>query len=177
MMSDRASKSLRWLAVAAVTAGVSACGPGTDELQSYIDQVKARPGGRIEPLPEIRPAPSFVYEAGSRRSPFLPDTPQQRVSNDPNAVQGPDPNRPREFLEQFPLDTLRMVGTLRGQTGSFGLVQTADGLVHRVAVGNHLGQNYGRISAISESEIRLVEVIPDGLGSFIERSAGIGLSN
>lgn len=176
-MSDRAHKNLRWLAVAAVVAGISACGRGTDELQAYIDEVKARPGGRIEPLPEIRPAPSFVYEAGNRRSPFMPDTPQQRVSNDPNAVQGPDPNRPREFLEQFPLDTLRMVGTLRGRTGSFGLVQTADGLVHRVAVGNHLGQNYGRISAISESGIQLVEVIPDGLGGFIERPAGIGLSN
>jgi type IV pilus assembly protein PilP len=176
-MSDRAQKNLRWLAVVVVAAGISACGRGTDELQTYIDEVKARPGGRIEPLPEIRPAPSFVYEAGNRRSPFMPDTPQQRVSNDPNAVQGPDPNRPREFLEQFPLDTLRMVGTLRGRTGSFGLVQTADGLVHRVAVGNHLGQNYGRISAISESGIQLVEVIPDGLGGFIERPAGIGLSN
>ena len=176
-MSHRAHKSLRWLAVAAVAAGVSACGSGADELQAYIDEVKARPGGRIEPLPEIRPAPSFVYEAGNRRSPFMPDTPQQRVSNDPNAVQGPDPNRPREFLEQFPLDTLSMVGTLRGRTGSFGLVQTADGLVHRVTVGNHLGQNYGRISAISESGIQLVEVIPDGLGGFIERPAGIGLSN
>ncbi len=160
-----------------LVAGLTACGPGTDDLQAYIDQVMLRPGGRIDPLPEIRPAPSFVYEAGNRRSPFVPDTPQQLASTDPNAVRGPDPNRPREYLEQFSLDTMRMVGTLSGQQGSFGLVQTSDGLVHSVTVGNHLGQNYGRITAISDSEIQLVEIIPDGLGGFLERPAGIGLSD
>jgi type IV pilus assembly protein PilP len=168
---------MRWLAVAALAAAVSGCGPDLDELQSYIDEVKAKPGGRIEPLPEIQPAPSFVYEAGNRRSPFAPDTPQQRASNNPNAVEGPDPNRPREFLEQFPLDTLRMVGTLSGTNGTFGLVQDSGGLVHRVRVGEHMGQNYGRIAAITQSEIQLVEIISDGLGGFLERPAGIGLSD
>ena len=104
----------------------------------------------------------------------MPDAPQRRVSNDPNAVDGPDRNRPREFLEQFPLDTLRMVGTLADRRASFGLVQTTDGLVHRVAVGNHMGQNYGRIVAISDSEIQLVEIISDGLGGYLERPAAIG---
>jgi type IV pilus assembly protein PilP len=101
----------------------------------------------------------------------------RRSSADPNAVQGPDPNRPRETLESFPLDTLRMVGTLSGPTGAFGLVQSSDGLVHRVSVGNHMGQNYGRITAINDSEIQLVEIIPDGLGGFLERPAGVGLSD
>ena len=176
-MQHRLYIRMRWLAAAALAASVSACGSDMGELQRYVDEVKARPGGRIEPLPEVRPAPSFAYEADDRRSPFMPDLPQQRVTNDPNAVEGPDPNRPREFLEQFSLDTLRMVGTLRGQSGTFGLVQTADGLVHRVSVGNHLGQNYGRIATISESEIQLVEIISDGLGGYIERPAGIGLSD
>lgn len=176
-MKHRHHMGTRSLAAAALAASLSACGPDTGELQRYIDEVKARPGGRIEPLPEIRPAPSFVYEAGDRRSPFVPDLPQQRARTDPNAVDVPDPNRPREFLEQFPLDTLSMVGTLRGQSGTYGLVQTSDGLVHRVSVGNHLGQNYGRIAAITESEIQLVEIISDGLGGYIERPAGIGLSD
>jgi type IV pilus assembly protein PilP len=166
-----------WLCIGALSAALSACGGDTRDLQAYIDEVKTRPGGRIDPLPEIRPAPSFAYDAGGRRSPFVPDTPQERVSTDPNAVRGPDPSRPREFLEQFPLDTLRMVGTLSGLSGAYGLVQTSDGLVHRVAVGNHLGQNYGRITAITESEIELVEIIPDGLGGFLERPAGVGLSD
>jgi type IV pilus assembly protein PilP len=176
-MQHRPHKSVHWLAVAALAAAVSACGRSASELQAYIDEVKARPGGRIEPLPEIQPAPVFVYEAGDRRSPFLPDTPQQRASSDPNAVEGPDPNRPRETLEQFPLDTLRMVGTLRGQRGTFALVQDSTGLVWRVTVGNHMGQNYGRIETITDAEIQLVEIISDGLGGYIERPASVGLSD
>jgi len=177
MMLAHARKASRAIAAIVLLSTLAACGPGTRDLQAYIDEVKARPGGRIDPLPEIRPAPTFVYDAANRRSPFVPDTPQQRVSSDPNAVRGPDPNRPREFLEQFPLDTLRMVGTLSGTSGSFGLVQSSDGLVHRVTVGNHMGQNYGRITAIGDSEIELVEIIPDGLGGFLERPAGVGLSD
>ena len=113
----------------------------------------------------------------------MPDTPQARVRNDPNAVQGPDPNRAREFLEQFPLDTLRMVGTMNSQvsgtmvSGTYGLVQTSDGLIHRVTVGNHLGQNYGRIMNITESEIQLVEIIADGIGGYLERPAAVALSD
>jgi type IV pilus assembly protein PilP len=176
-MATRSVLSARWIAAVIVTAGLSACGGADDDLRAYIDTVKARPGGRIEPLPPVEPAPTFAYEAGVRRSPFMPDAPQRRVSNDPNSVDGPDRNRPREFLEQFSLDTLRMVGTLSRANASYGLVQTRDGLVHRVTVGNHMGQNYGRITAISDSEIQLVEIISDGLGGFLERPAAIGLSD
>jgi type IV pilus assembly protein PilP len=89
----------------------------------------------------------------------------------------PDVSRPREFLEQFSLDTLAMVGTLRLKGRTYGLVQTRDGLVHRVLPGNHLGQNDGRITAIAENEISLVEIIPDGMGGFIERPAALALSD
>jgi len=122
-------------------------------------------------------ATSHSTHIGTRRSPFQPDAPQRRLSNDPNAVEGPDRNRPREFLEQFPLDTLRMVGTLADRRASFGLVQTNDGLVHRITVGNHMGQNYGRVVSISDSEIQLVEIISDGLGGYLERPAAIGLTD
>jgi type IV pilus assembly protein PilP len=107
----------------------------------------------------------------------MPEEPLRRRSNDPNAVEGPDQNRPREPLESFPLDTLRMVGTLADRRASFGLVQTTDGLVHRVRVGEHMGQNYGRIVAISDSQIQLVEIISNGLGGYLERPAAIGLSD
>jgi type IV pilus assembly protein PilP len=176
-METRSVLSARWIAAAIIAASLSACGGANSDLRAYIDEVKTRPGGRIEPLPPVEPAPSFVYEPGVRRSPFMPDAPQRRVSNDPNSVEGPDRDRPREFLEQFPLDTLRMVGTLADRRASFGLVQTTDGLVHRVTVGNHMGQNYGRITAISDSEIQLVEIISDGLGGYLERPAAIGLSD
>ena len=178
-MLTRTAILTRLLAAAAAAATLSACGGGQDDLRAYIDEVKARPSGRIEPLPQVKPAPTFVYAASGRRSPFMPDTPQQRASGDPNAIQGPDPNRPREFLEQFPLDTLAMVGTLASpsRNSNFGLVQTSDGLIHRVAVGNHMGQNYGRVMTITDSEIQLVEIISDGLGGFLERPAAVGLAD
>ena len=174
---DTRSVISRWVAAGVVAAALSACGGPDDDLRSYIDEVKARPGGRIEPLEPYQPAPTFVYEPGTRRSPFMPDAPQRRLSNDPNAVEGPDRNRPREHLENFPLDTLRMVGTLADRRASFALVQTNDGLVHRVRVGEHMGQNFGRVVSISESEIQLVEIISDGLGGYLERPAAIGLTD
>jgi type IV pilus assembly protein PilP len=177
MMLTRTAAFSRLLAATVLVAALSACGRGTDDLRAYIDEVKARPGGRIDPLPQLQPTANFAYEPASRRSPFVPDTPQRRVSDDPNSVVGPDRDRPREFLEQFPLDTLEMVGTLADRRASFGLVQTADGLVHRVTVGNHMGQNYGRIVAITDSEIQLVEIISDGLGGYLERPAAIGLTD
>jgi type IV pilus assembly protein PilP len=177
MMLGRKAIFTHTFAATAVVLALSACGRANDDLRSYIDDVKTRPGGRIEPLPPVHPAPTFVYEAGERRSPFVPDTPQRRVSDNPNAVSGPDPNRPREFLEQFPLDTMHMVGTLADRRASFGLVKTADGLVHRVTVGNHLGQNYGRVIKITDSEIQLVEIIPDGIGGYLERPAKIALAS
>ena len=173
----RSALSTRWIALGLVAAGLSACGGANNDLRAYIDEVKARPGGRIDPLPPVEPAPTFVYEPGTRRSPFMPPEPQRRVSNDPNAVDGPDRNRPREHLENFPLDTLRMVGTLADRRASFGLVQSNDGLVHRVRVGDHMGQNFGRIVEISDSEIKLMEVISDGLGGYLERPAAIGLAD
>jgi type IV pilus assembly protein PilP len=176
-MKIRSTTLWRPVAIVAATIFLGACSADMDDLRAYIDEVKARPGGIIAPLPQVVPAPSFAYEPGQRRSPFMPETPQTRASNDPDAIQGPDPNRPREFLEQFPLDTLRMVGTMAGVDGAFGLVQTADGLIYRVAIGHHLGQNYGRVTSISEAEIELVEIISDGIGGYLERPAAIGLSD
>jgi type IV pilus assembly protein PilP len=180
MISKRQiSSARRFSLLLAAVVGLSACGGEMDDLRAYIDEVKARPGGRIEPLPQIRPTPTFVYTAdeSGTRSPFAPDTPQARVSNNPDAIRGPDPNRPREFLEQFPLDTLRMVGTLEVRGSAFGLVQTSDGLIHRVSEGNHLGQNYGRITTITDSEIQLVEIISDGIGGYLERPAAVALTD
>ena len=158
--------------------GLSACGGDMDDLDQYINEIKSRPGGRIEPLPEVKPYESFAYVADAEgvRSPFVPDTPQVAAAG-PTGGVGPDPDRSPEFLEGFPLDTLRMVGTLYIGETMYGLVQTSDGLIHRVVPGNYLGQNDGRISDISESEIELVEIISDGIGGYIERDAAISLSD
>ncbi len=174
----RASTTVTKILVLAVAmTGLAACGGDMDELDAYINQIKARPGGRIEPLPEITPYEIFTYIADAEgiRSPFVPDTAQSALSG--NSGTRPDPDRSREFLEGFPLDTLAMVGTLNIADTQYGLVQTADGLIHRVVEGNYLGQNDGRITAISESEITLVEIISDGIGGYIERDAAVGLED
>ena len=88
----------------------------------------------------------------------------------------PDAKRSREFLEQFSLDTLKMVGTLRLGGSMYGLVQTKDGLVHRVALGEHLGQSEGKITDITPSKISLIEIVPDSLGGYMERPAALALN-
>ncbi len=171
------ASSLKLGLVLTLSLGLTACGGDMDDLDSYINEIKARPGGRIEPLPEITPYETFTYvvDAQGLRSPFVPDTPQTAGS----AAGGvrPDSDRSREYLEGFPLDTLSMVGTLNIGETVYGLVQTADGLIHRVVPGNYMGQNDGRITDISDAEIALVEIISDGIGGYIERDAAVGLSD
>lgn len=175
--SPTIGQMLRYGLVLLATVGLTACGSDMGDLDQYINETKARPGGRIEPLPEITPYEVFTYMADKQglRSPFVPDTPQATGAAAGGAR--PDPDRSREYLESFPLDTLGMVGTLHIGETLYGLVQTSDGLIHRVVPGNYMGQNDGRITTISESEITLVEIISDGIGGYIERDAAISLSD
>ena len=163
----------RIVLVTVVLATMAACSSDLDDLQARITEVKSRPGGRIEPLPEVKPYETFSYEATKLRSPFIQGMPAAAMA--PGSVR-PDFNRPREFLDQFSLDPLRMVGTLRLQGRTYGLIQTQDGLVHRVLPGNRVGQSDGKITAIEEGKISLIEIVTDGVGGFIERPAAIALS-
>jgi type IV pilus assembly protein PilP len=157
----------------ALLAGLTACSSADAELGRFIDDTKKEPGGRVEPLPEVKPYETFIYAATSMRSPFQPGSP----GGGPGAPGvRPDQKRNREFLEQFPLDTLQMVGTLKLGGQNYALVQTKDKLVHRVVVGNHLGQADGKITDITSSKISLIEIVPDGLGGYIERPAALGLT-
>lgn len=161
------------LGAVAVLGTVAGCSSDKEELEQWIAQTKARQGTRIEELPEVKPYESFSYSALNLRSPFVPGAPAASVAG---GVR-PDARRNREFLEQFSLDTLTMVGTLRLDGRSFGLVQTKDGLVHRVLPGQYMGQNDGKIVSINDSKITLVEIVPDGMGGYMERPAAIGLSD
>jgi len=157
------------LACAGVVA-LAGCSSADSDLQQFIRQTQQQPGGHVEPLPEVKPYETFVYDDQNLRSPFVPS---QEASF--NSVR-PDSKRPREFLEQFSLDTLKMVGSIRIAGAMYGLVQTKDGIVHRVTVGNYMGQNDGRITDISPSKIDLTEIVPDGLGGYMKRPAAVGLS-
>ncbi len=167
---------LRPLAVALAALGyvlLAGCSSADDELNRFVEETKHEPGGRVEPLPEIKPYETYVYADSEMRSPFMPSAPGAGAGL---AGVRPDQKRNREFLEQFSLDTLRMVGTLRLGGSMYGLVQTKDGLVHRVAVGEHMGQAEGKISEISPSKISLVEIVPDSLGGYMERPAALALN-
>ena len=156
-----------------VASALSGCSSKDDELDQFIADTKKEPGGRVEPLPELKPYESYAYESASLRSPFMPGG---SGSSSAGALR-PDSRRNREFLEQFSLDTLRMVGTLRMSDRTYGLIKTKDGLVHRVLSGNYLGTNDGRVTEISPSKISVVEIVPDGLGGYMERTASLALNN
>ena len=161
------------LLLASLPVGLTACSSADDELSRFIEDTRKEPGGRVEPIPEVRPYETFVYAAAEMRSPFLPGG---RGAGAGMAGLRPDSKRNREFLEQFSLDTLKMVGTLKLGGRMYGLVQTKDGLVHRVSDGNFMGQADGKITEISPAKITLTEIVPDGLGGYMERPAALGLN-
>jgi type IV pilus assembly protein PilP len=153
-------------------AALSGCSSKDADLEQFINETKKEPGGRVEPLPELKPYESYSYESAAVRSPFMPGGSGASSA----AALRPDSRRNREFLEQFSLDTLRMVGTLRLADRTYGLVKTKDGLVHRVLPGNYMGQADGRVTEITPSKISVVEIVPDGLGGYMERPASLALN-
>jgi type IV pilus assembly protein PilP len=161
--------------ICAVLAGMTlaGCSGGQSDLQKWIADTKKKPGGRIAALPEVKPYETYVYSAAKLRSPFQP----QGTSGANGQNLRPSSRRNREFLEGFSLDTLRMVGTFKVGSSFYGLVQSKDGLVHKVQPGNYLGQNDGKVTEITGGKISLVEIIPDGLGGYIERPASLALSD
>lgn len=168
------SKHLRILATGALAlTWLSGCSTEMDKLESQVAEIKSRPGERIEPLPEIKAYESFTYNASTIRSPFVPSAPAR--SDAASAVR-PDAKRTRQFLEQFPLDTMQMVGTLQLQGNNYALVQGKDGLVHRVLPGTYMGQNDGKVVSITPTRISIIELVPDGLGGYIERPAALALN-
>lgn len=159
----------------------SACQRGTGDLQQWVAQTLRTPAGDIEPIPPIMPAEVVTYDAFDLRDPF-----QQRVSSaevDPEfstASEGgirPDPNRRREFLEGFPLDTLDMVGTLTLDGVEYALIRDNERVVHRVAEGNYMGMNHGRVLQVYPDRVELIELSQDARGTWSERRAQVAMED
>ena len=129
--------------------GLAGCSGGQSDLQKWIEATKKKPGGRIQALPEVKPYETYVYNAQKMRSPFQP----QGAGGSGQASLRPSSRRNREFLEGFSLDTLKMVGTFKVGSSFYGLVQSKDGLVHKVQPGNYLGQNDGKVTEITGGKI------------------------
>jgi len=159
------------LCLSLVTLG--SCSQDISDLQTFIAQTKSAHVGSVKPLPQFKPYESFSYSATELRDPFVATVDLEEDSATKTSLLNPDSTRPRQPLEVFPLDTLSMVGTLEQDSQQWGLIKDPQNIVHRVQVGNYMGQSEGRIIEISESGIHLVEIVPDGIGGYIERDASI----
>jgi len=174
------SVSLPWLLVlaAAVVLALSGCQRDTVDLQQYIQEVKARPGGDIEPMPTVDPHEPYLYP-GHERSPFDSTVIARPLPAPLTGIPGEvdvDFDRPRQPLESYPLDSLRMVGSMEQEGVRYALVRTPDRTIQSVTAGNYMGQNFGRIIEVTAQTVRLVEVVPDAFGGYMERENSIALS-
>lgn len=171
-----AMKVVRACLLLTLLAGLSACGIiGMGDLEEFVAQEKAKKSAKIEPIPQIKQYEAFAYTEGARRDPFVAAE-QQRAGGGGGSGLQPDLRRNKEPLEEYPLDALRMVGTIELNNQIYALVKAPDRIVHRVMRGNHMGQNFGAIVKIDDAEITLTEIIPDGFGGWMQRPATLALA-
>ena len=149
------------------------------DLQQYLSEVKARPKGTIEPLPEMKTVEPFVFKPEGLRDPFKALT-ESEESEEAQVSTGngikPDTTRRKEELEAFSLDSLRMVGTVVMKGNLWGLVKASDRTIYRVQVGNYMGKNYGKIIRILTDKIELMEIVPDTPGTWREQQTSLALT-
>jgi type IV pilus assembly protein PilP len=152
-----------------VCIGLASCsGEQYSDLKQFVKDSDNLPHGRVPPLPDVRPYEPFTYDAYTLVDPFKPRKIEPPKSASGGGIQ-PDLTRRKEPLEAYPLENLRMVGTLQQNKTNFALVKTPDNNLFRVKVGNYIGQNFGLISEISESTIKLKEIVQDSGGDWAER--------
>lgn len=159
---------------------LAGCGnEGFSDLEQYIKEVKDRPKSTIEPLPEIKPVEPFVFKPEGLRDPFKPIGESEEEENAQIAIGNgikPDLSRRKEELEAFPLDSLRLVGSVVMNSKLWGLIKASDKTIHRVQVGNHMGKNYGKIIRIQTDKIELMEIVPDKPGAWREQQTTLALT-
>lgn len=160
------------IAPVAVCLWLSGCGGEKhSDLRAWVKQQDDLPRGRIPPLPEVKPYEAIEYAAFDLTDPFKPRKIEPPKTGQRGGLQ-PDPNRRREPLEAYPLESLKMVGVLR-QKETFALVKTPDNTLFQVKAGNYLGQNFGRILAVSDSAIKLKEILQDSNGNWEEKEQSL----
>lgn len=169
--------TFKFLLLACAASALVGCSDASDfsDLRSYMDEVRARPKGSIEPLPKFLPYEAFTYGAASLRSPFQPPVKVDTVSRQKGTPEvKPDETRVKQFLEGFNIEGFEMVGSISNTNGFFALVNGAGG-IHRIKVGDYLGRNHGRVVAVDEAKIDVVEIVPDGDAGWLERPRSLAL--
>lgn len=157
--------------IAAIALVLAACGGSSfPDLDKYMAEVKARPAGHIQPIPAFTAYKSFAYNAAGLRNPFQPPVEVKEITRLQRLVKvKPDFNRPKEYLEQFSIDSLTMVGTVQMDGTLWGLMQDGEGSVHRIKVGNYLGKNHGHVVELTENYVSVIEIVSNGPDEWVER--------
>lgn len=170
------SVHVRWglLLLAALLVG---CGGDREfrDLQDFMAKARAKPGGKIDPIPTFPPNEVFKYGAMALRSPFdVPATVTAQKASGAPAV-APNETRAREVLENYNIASLSMVGSLYRDGTRWSLIDDGAGQIHRVTLGGYMGKNHGRIVSVSEDRTDVIETIPDGEGGWVERPRALSL--
>jgi type IV pilus assembly protein PilP len=150
----------------------------TSDLRAFVAERSSRPVGEIPPLPEFKPYEAFVYEGSSLRNPFRAMVPEVVSAPEIMSEVYPDLDRIPEYLEQYAVDNLQMVGTITSPINAelfFALVRDPQGEVHRVQVGDYLGLDNGQIVSLDERRIELSEIVSNGRGGWMKRPRSITL--
>lgn len=163
---------MRALGLAVLCACLVGCSSDQENIQAWMDEQAKTMQGTVKPLPEIKPFPVVAYSAGNIADPFT----TSRIEPEKKGGGGlrPDLERRREPLEAYPLESLKMVGVLMQNKVVHALIQ-ADKSLYQVKVGNYMGQDFGVVTAISEAEVTLRELVEDVNGDWVERTSSLML--
>jgi type IV pilus assembly protein PilP len=159
---------MKRLAITVIVLGLSGCGGGDmDDLKTFVAETGKDLQGKIEPLPEVKLYEPFSYNAFDLPDPFKP----RKLSMGGGGGMQPDLNRPKEPLEAFSLETLKMVGVLSQNGVVNAVIKTPDNAIYHIKKGNYVGQNFGLVTQISDSEVTLREIVQDSAGDWSERTS------
>jgi type IV pilus assembly protein PilP len=163
-------KTLRFVGLISCVFILHACSSDQEhqDLRDYMAETKKRPSGEIPDLPPFVPYQPFAYSASNLRSPFEKPVPVDEDSIKGGRTVVPDFTRAPEYLEGFNITSLEMVGTLTWDGSLWALIDNSEGNVTRARVGNHIGKNHGKIISITASQLEVMEIVPNGVGGWVE---------